>query len=273
MYLAIKREFGLLKIVALSTYKEWAAYKSHMVLTVIITPLGLIIQYFIWNAVYSSRTSFMGFNLEQMMSYYVVYAMIGLIVFDFAEWNVQMLIHTGKLTTFLLRPMEHMRFALYQKIGHRILSIWVEVIPIALISVLALKVFPVTSNIFWSVISIILGFCMSFFVNYSIGILAFWVVKNRSLRGAMGIISALAAGAYFPLVLFPEWLQNVMFYLPFQYMTYVPVCVFIGNFKLGGISLSIPQIVLIQAIAVVVMYTVSKILWHFGSKKYMGVGV
>jgi ABC-2 type transport system permease protein len=267
------REFSLIKAVAVSTYKEWAAYKSHMALTIIITPLGLIIQYFIWSAVYNNRTSFKGFSLNQMLLYYVVSAVISLIVFDFAEWNLQMLIHTGKLTTFMLRPMVHMRFALYQKIGHRLLSLWIEVIPVALISVLVLHIYPVTANIFWSAISVILGFFMTFFINYSIGIIAFWVVKNGSLRGALGIISSLSAGVYFPLVLFPHWLQNVMFILPFQYMTYVPVCVFIGSYKLGNVALSIPQIVLVQVIAVILMYIISKILWHFGSKKYMGVGV
>lgn len=273
MLSAFKKEFLLLKTVALSTYKEWLAYKSHMALTIFITPLGLVIQFFIWSAVYNNRTSFQGFSLNQMLLYYVVSAMIGLIVFDFAEWNLQMLIQTGKLTTFMLRPMVHMRFALYQKIGHRLLSFWIEVIPVGLISMLILHIYPKTHNLFWSIISVALGFLMTFFINYSIGILAFWVVKNGSLRGTFGIISAISAGVYFPLVLFPHWLQNVLFLLPFQYMTYVPVCVFLGSYKLGNVSLSIAQIVLVQGIAVILMYMVSKILWHFGSKKYMGVGV
>jgi len=269
----LKKEFAILKAVAASTYKEWAAYKSHMALTILIAPLGLIIQYFIWSAVYSNRTSFKSFSLDQMLQYYVVSAMIGLIVFDFAEWNLQMLIHTGKLTTFMLRPMVHMRYALYQKIGHRLLSLWIEVIPVGLIAILMLHIYPETTNIFWSVISILLGFFMAFYIDYSIGILAFWVVKNGSLRGALGIISSLSAGMYFPLVFFPHWLQNIMFLLPFQYMSYVPVCVFLGSYKLGSVALSIPQIVLVQAIAVLLMYLVSKILWYFGCKKYMGVGV
>ena len=273
MQRTIRGEMTLLKVVALSTYKEWAAYKSHMAMTILITPLGLIIQYFIWSAVYSSRTSFKGYSLEQMLSYYVVSAMIGLLVFDFAEWNLQMLIHTGKLTPFMLRPMVHMRFALYQKIGHRLLSLWLEVIPVALISIFVLRVFPAPANIFWTVLSIALGFLMTFFVNYSIGVLAFWVVKNDSLRGALGIISALSAGVYFPLILFPDWLQNGLFFLPFQYMSYVPVCVYLGKYSLGDAVLSIPQIVLVQTIAVLIMYAASKILWHFGYKKYRGAGV
>lgn len=273
MLSAIRKELAFMRAVALSTYKEWAAYKSHMALTAIITPLGLVIQYFIWSAVYSDRTSFSGLSLDQMMLYYVVSAIIGLVVFDFAEWNLQMLIHTGKLTTFMLRPMVHMRFALYQKIGHRLLSFWLEVIPVALISMLVLHIYPKTQYPFWAALSIALSFLMTFFVHYSIGILSFWSVRNNGLRGALGIISSISAGVYFPLVLFPRWLQNIMFLLPFQYMTYVPVSVFLGSYKLGSVALSISQIVLIQAAAVAIMYLISKALWFFGSKKYMGVGV
>lgn len=273
MIASIKKETRFLKSVAISTYKEWAAYKSHMALTILITPFGLMIQYFIWTAVYSNRSSFKGYDLKQMLLYYVVSTVIGLIVFDFAQWNLQMLIHTGKLTTFMLRPMVHMRFALYQKIGHRLLSLWIEVIPIAVISILLLKVYPVTSNVLWSAISIIFGFLISFYINYSIGILAFWFVKSNSLRSAISIISSLSAGVFFPLALLPDWLQNALFLLPFQYMIYVPVSVFLGEYKLGSVSLSIPQIVGVQAVAVFAMYLVSKIMWHFGSKRYMGVGV
>lgn len=273
MTAAIKRELAFLRAVALSTYKEWAAYRSHMALTALITPLGLIIQYFIWSAVYANGASFGGFGLEEMLCYYVTSAIIGLIVFDFAEWNLQMLIHTGRLTAFMLRPMVHMRFALYQKIGHRMLSFWLEVIPVALISALLLRVFPSTSNLFYGAVSIALGFLMTFYVNYSIGILAFWVTRNGSLRASLGLVSSVAAGVYFPLTLLPLWLQRVMFCLPFQFMSYVPVSVFMGSYRLGGLELSLPWILIVQAGATGAMYIVSKLLWRFGSRRYMGVGV
>lgn len=271
--LSVKKEYTVMKAVAVATYKEWAAYKSHMALTMIITPLGLIIQYFIWSAVYQNRSSFQGYTLDQMLQYYVTTAVIGLFVFDFAEWNLQMLIHTGKLITFMLRPMVHMRYALYQKIGHRLLSLWIEVIPVTLISALALHIYPATSHLLLSILSILLGFLMTFYVHYSIGILAFWMVKNSGLRGALNILASVSAGVFFPLTLLPLWMQNILFLLPFQYMSYVPVSVFMGSYRLGGIAVPLPLIVLIQAAAVLLMYLLSKLLWHFGAKKYRGVGV
>lgn len=269
----IFKSFNLIKAVALSTYKEWAAYKSHMVLTVLLTPLSIFVQYSIWESVYQSQTTISGLTFEQMVLYFVVSSIIGLITFDFAEWNLQMLIRSGKLTSFLLRPINHMTFAFYQKIGHRLLSFWVEVIPVFLICTYIIKVQIPTSNLFWAIISISLSFCISFVINYSIGILAFWFTNNSGIRMAIGLISSISAGALFPLVLFPKVVQNILFVLPFQYMIYVPTRVLLGSYQLGDISVPVQTIVLFQFAALIAVYLFSKLLWKLGAKHYMGVGV
>jgi ABC-2 type transport system permease protein len=114
---------------------------------------------------------------------------------------------------------------------------------------------------------------MTFYVHYSIGILAFWVTRNSGLHGALNIIASVSAGVYFPLALLPGWLQKAVLFLPFQFMSYVPVSVFMGEYRLGGIELTILQTVMIQAVATAAMFVLSKVLWHFGSKRNMGVGV
>ena len=72
--------------------------------------------------------------------------------------------------------------------------------------------------------------------------------------------------------LFPLAFQKVLFFLPFQYATYVPAKVLLGSYELGGISMSLPQIVGCQALAVLCMWLVSEILWRLGVREYTGVG-
>ena len=118
----------------------------------------------------------------------------------------------------------------------------------------------------------LLGFVLVFFTNYCIGITAFWLTKTEGIRRAFLVARDLAAGTFIPLTFFPEIMQKALFFLPFQFITYVPTRVFIGDYELVGLTMSIPEIVGLQFVATLVMYGVSKILWRFGIKRFTGVG-
>jgi ABC-2 type transport system permease protein len=48
--------------------------------------------------------------------------------------------------------------------------------------------------------------------------------------------------------------------------------VFLGSYSLGGMEMSIPAIVAIQAAAVVVVYMLSELLYHAAMKRFTAVG-
>lgn len=267
------RLFAILKAVAFVTYKEWAAYRTHMVVSLFVGPVFFLVQVFIWQAVFAGRDTINGQTLAQILTYYGVAAVINYLIFDSADWNLQMLVHTGRFLTFMLRPFSHRFFALSQKVGHRLLGLWVEFIPVYLVFLLVFKIPLFPAYPFWAVVSIGLSFWMMFLINYSIGIAAFWLTKTEGMRRMFQIFRDILAGVFIPLTFFPEFLQKTLFYLPFQYVTYVPVQVFMGSYRLGGIELPIPAIVGIQAVAVLLMWLISEILLRLGIRRFTGVGI
>ncbi len=268
----ILARFKTLKAVAFVTYKEWAAYRSHMLLSLIVGPAFFLAQLFIWNAVYTGRPVIGGFTREGMIYYYGVASVIYYLIMDFADWNLQMLIHTGRFLTFALRPVSHRFFALAQKVGHRILGLLFEFIPVWLIFAVVFRIPLVPRQPLWAVLSIALGFLMMFLVNYSVGTLAFWLTRTDGIRMLMRFFRDVLAGTLVPLSFFPGAIQKLMFFLPFQFITYVPVRVFTGSYELAGVSLGIPQVVGVQAIAVLIMWAVSGLLFRLGIRRYTGVG-
>ncbi len=259
--------------VGIATYKEWAAYRSHMAVSIVVGPIYFLVQYFIWHAIFSTRETLNGLSLEQMLIYYGTISVITYLVFDFADWNLQMLVRTGKYVTFVLRPVSHRFFALSQKVGHRSLGFWVEFVPIFLIYYFLFNINLIPPFIGWALLSITLGFLMTFLVNYCIGLTAFWLTNAGGIRRIFLLIRDVTAGVFVPLTFFPDIIQFISFFLPFQYMVYVPAQVFIGNYELAGISLTLPQIVGLQAISVMIMWGISEVMVRFGEKKFMGVGV
>jgi ABC-2 type transport system permease protein len=270
--MSIKHRFEITKAVALVTYKEWSAYRTHSMVSIFVGPLYFIVQYFIWTSVYGSKGTLNGMQLEQMLTYFGATALIGYLTMDFADWNLQMLVRTGKFLTFALRPIHHRFFALSQKLGHRILGFFFEFLPCLLIFQFVFKINMIPKHIGWTLLSIIFAFLMNFYINYIIGMTAFWLVQSSGIRRVFQVLSSIFSGALIPLVFFPEFMQKLLFFLPFQYVTYVPSMVFSGEYTLAGISMKIPTIVSIQGVAVLVTIFLSEVLYRKSMHKFTAVG-
>ena len=207
-----------------------------------------------------------------MILYFAVALVIHYLTMDFADWNLQMLIHTGKFVTYLLRPMNHSYFAFSQKMGHRVLGFLYEFVPVIIIVTLIFGVNIMPMSILWALISIALSFVMMFCINYCIGITAFWLTRTGGLRSVFLVFRYVFSGAFIPLVLFPNIVQKVLFFLPFQFAAYVPARVWLGSYDLAGIHMPIEHIVLIQVGYTLVMFIFMQFLYCLGIKKFTGVG-
>ena len=268
----LKQKLDVCKAVAFVTYKEWGAYRTHSMVSIFVGPVYFIVQYFIWTAVYGGGGTLNGIEYSQMIRYFGITALIGYLTMDFADWNLSMLIRTGKFLTFALRPLNHRFFALSQKIGHRTLGFIVEFVPCILIFTFLFKVDMRPANLPWTLLSIALAFFMNFFVNYCIGMVSFWFVQSEGLRLVYALLGNVFSGMLIPLVFFPKPLQIIQFFLPFQYTSYVPAMVFLGNYSLGDIHLSIPAIIAVQGAAVLFAYIFSELLYKAAMKQFTAVG-
>ena len=272
----IAHQIRKIRAVAIVTYKEWAAYRTHSMVSIFVGPVYFLVQYCIWKAVYSAQGGagavINGMTLEQMLTYFGVNALIGYLTMDFADWNLQMLVRTGKFLTFALRPLDHKLFAFSQKLGHRVLGFFFEFLPCFLIFMFAFKIKLIPEHWGLAIISIALGFCMTFLVNYCIGLTAFWFVRAQGIRGVFQALQTVFNGSLIPLVFFGDNWQKVLFFLPFQYMLYVPSRVCTGSYELAGRTYELTQIVGIQSCAVLIFLIITCAMYKAAMKRFNGVG-
>ena len=268
----MKHYFTVCRAAAAVTYKEWAAYRTHSLVSVFVGPAYFLVQTSIWRAVYSQGGSVGGMSLDEMILYYGVTTLISYLIMDFADWNLQMLIRTGRFLTFALRPLHHRFFALSQKLGHRTLGFLFEFLPVLAVLIFFFDVRFHAVSWPWAILSAALGFLMQFYINYSIGLSGFWLVKTQGLRSVAWLLTSVCAGALFPLAILPPAVQGFAFFLPFQFTLYVPSMVFTGSYKLGAYSMDIPMIVAIQAGYVLIFLALSECLYRMGLKRFTAVG-
>ncbi|WP_020618931.1 ABC transporter permease [Paenibacillus daejeonensis] len=267
-----KHQWRVFKTVADVTYKEWGAYRTHSMVSIIVGPVYFVVQYFIWTAVYGDQSSLQGIELSQMIRYFGATALIGYLIMDFADWNLSMLVRTGKFLTFHLRPIHHRSFALFQKVGHRLLGFLFEFLPCLLIFIFIFGVDMRPASYLWSFLSVALAFLMNFYVNYTIGLTSFWLVQSSGIRSAFILVAGIFSGALIPLDFFPQWLQILQFFLPFQYIVYMPAMVFTGQYSLGGIQLAMEQVVGLQAVAVLITFGMNELVRRRAMKQFTAVG-
>lgn len=261
-----------MRAVASATYKEWAAYRTHSMISILTGPLYFLVQICIWRAVYATGASVGGMSLNDMLSYYAVSTLLGYLTMDFADWNLQMLIRTGKYITYALRPMHHRFFAFSQKLGHRVLGFLFEFLPVLAIFLLVFRMDMRPAHWGFTLLSAALSFLTVFLVNYSIGLIGFWLIKTDGVRQVISMLILLCSGALFPLSILPKSVQGVLFFLPFQFMTYVPNMVYTGSYRLGGFTMSLPEIVGLQAVYVIALWGFSELLYRLGMRRFTAVG-
>jgi ABC-2 type transport system permease protein len=258
--------------VAAATYKEWAAYRTHSLVSAFVGPAYFLVQVSIWRSVYSGGGKVGGLSLDEMIAYFGVATLFHYLTMDSADWNLQMLIRTGKYLSFALRPMHHRFFALSQKIGHRTLGFFFEFLPVLLIFLFVFRMELHPSNWGMFLLSVALAYLMVFYINYCIGLAGFWLVKTDGLRSVIRLLTGVCSGTLFPLLLLPAGIQRVLFFLPFQFTSYVPCMVYTGKYSLGVFTLTVPQIVGIQAGYVLLLLGLSELLYRAGMKRFTAVG-
>lgn len=62
---SLQRKWLICRTVAEVTYKEWSAYRTHSMVSIIVGPVYFMVQYFIWTAVYGEHASLGGISLPK----------------------------------------------------------------------------------------------------------------------------------------------------------------------------------------------------------------
>jgi len=257
--------------VAEITWKEWAAFRSHMAVSLLTGPLRFLVMTWIWHGTARPGTAG-GLSTEALVTYSGLAILVSYAVFDFADWNLQMLVRTGKYANHLLQPLPHPLFAFGQKLGHRALALLVEAIPVWVLVSLALGRPLVPAHPFWFALAVAQGFALMFVANYAVGLAGFWMTRAEGLRRCILLLRDTLAGAWLPLSFFPAAMLPFLFLLPYPWILYVPLRIGLGNVELAGHVLSAPVAVGCQTLALLAWTGLLALGRMAATRRFLAVG-
>ena len=122
------------------------------------------------------------------------------------------------------------------------------------------------STLIYFIISIILGIILAFEMDFCIGMITFWLTQVRTFKYMLQTMILFFAGAMLPLDLFPPLLIKLAEFLPFRYLVYFPISIYLGK-----VENPLPSFAIL-IVWIILLLIFSRILLVRGIKRYEAVG-
>ncbi len=248
---------------------EWSAslqYRADIVLWTISETMTPLIALAIWYAV--AKYSDNNVSQSEILTYYV------LVFFTFVITNVwngfffAREILNGDIVNYLLRPLSVFWHHFLQNVGEKSIKLIVP-IPLFLLfaffapHLLSPAIF-VPRHLAFFAVSVSLALLLHFFIDMSLGALAFWLEDAFELRRYKDLLHDFTSGVMIPFALMPSALAAGLSWLPFRYIVAAPVELLMGK-RVGSDAW---QVLLIQVAWIVAAAILVSILWKRGLKRY-----
>lgn len=118
------------------------------------------------------------------------------------------------------------------------------------------------------IFSIISSLFLYFFINFLLGLIGFWSPEVWAPRFIFITLLGFFAGSLFPLDILPSFIFSILKFLPFTYLLYFPLKIYLGQ-------LSFPEIfsgLIMANFWVFITYFTVKYFWQRGLRSYTAYG-
>lgn len=249
-------------------------YRLNFTLGLISAVFPIVIQMFIWKAVYSRNYNSViyGFTYNQMILYTLLSALVSkFVASDGFEYEINEDIKNGGLNKYLIKPVSYSKYRISGSLGRK--TPQSTILLIVLLIVLAVSSVALGQSIdIVRFVLFLISMCFATLLNivmiYCISTAAFWLSDSGSFFLISSLVVNVLSGGIFPLEIFGKTLNAVFDFLPYKYTIYYPVTIINGKLEAKYILLIIGM----QTLWIFLLLNFSKLLWRIGMKKYNAVG-
>lgn len=191
---------------------------------------GLIRVFIILTLLDSSTTNLGGYTRETAITYTWATQAIVAALGTFSPVTLAPRIRTGDVAIDLIRPLNLQFLGLAQEYGQCCYHLITRGI---LVFVCGMATFGVTPtftlpSITAGLVALWLAVTLSYALRFLIATAGFWVVETRAIFAMYMGVSTFFGGFMIPVHLFPDWLQDIAYAMPFMYIFQTPIDVMTG---------------------------------------------
>lgn len=254
---------SILKALIGKSIKAQMAYRSNLLLRLFSSLLMLYIQVTVWQALYAQGQQGTA-TLAETLTYLVVSSLWLTSLRIYPGERIAASAYSGDIATDLMRPVSPMLLGVGYEIGTRLFAL-ATTIPVTLVALFTFGIMPPASPAAFLAFltTALLGSVLFTLYNCIIGYAAFWLVKYWFMSWFEEAFFMLFGGTRVPLWFYPAWLYGVANVLPFKYITYVPIELYLGRMPAADVY----GVIGMQLLWIAVLFGLERLVWHRAQRR------
>ncbi|MCG3203584.1 MAG: hypothetical protein KCHDKBKB_00254 [Elusimicrobia bacterium] len=231
----------------------------------------LISIYFLWNTLLDKQTNLLGYDRISLLTYVLMMTLLRAWVLGCVTDRLPSEIAKGKISELLLRPISHLGYWATQDVAMKGLNLVFAIPEVLIFSWLVSAPFFLpqqTITFLWFLLSVLGGMILYFQMSYMLGVMGFWTSQSWGPRFCFEVILEFCAGAYFPVDILPAAAQRIISLLPFPYLVFYPLSIYLE--RLSGAE--ILSALLHQVVWIGILGVLMSQLWKVGLRHYAAEG-
>ena len=234
-----------------------------------LTSLLMIIMMVVWISI-SKGGPVNGFSQPDFVAYYMVGMVVRQLTAVWASWELDFKIREGQLSPLLLRPIHPIHNDIAANWGEKSIRMFIALPIVVTVLVLTpgirLDLSPGTIGLF--LLSIGGAWVIMFFLDYLVGILAFWLSQVSAFILLVEGFRVALGGVLAPIQMFPEWAQQILNCLPFRYELSFSIEILTGRVQGERLWFGLA----VQFAWAIIMVLAVRWLWAKAMRSYSAVG-
>ena len=244
-----------------NVFKSRLTYRFNYFTGLIGKVLSIFAQFFIWKALLlnsSIDTSYGTIDFSSMVTYIIMSSIISIITSTSVISVVDNNIRSGQIALDFIKPINFKLYMFCDSIGKNLYQILFSVLPVAILSIVIFGIQPPDPiDFILFIIATIGGILVNYFLCFCLGLLGFWLTQEWIIGRFLNDLIRLFSGAFIPLWFFPSQLLQISEYLPFRFIYFVPISIFLGKFDI----IQCLYLLLTQLIWIILLYLLSVYIW------------
>jgi ABC-2 type transport system permease protein len=223
------------------------------------------VYYFIWKAIFAHSSHVEGFDFSQILSYIAVGWIIRSFYYNNIDQDMAQQVMEGKLAMDLIKPVNIQLMYVSQALGESVFRLALLTVPTAFVLLLVYPLRrPASVGHFAAFsVSVVLSFFLVAGINFAVGTLAIRLKSILGLLRAKYFLLELFSGLLLPISFFPHFFQSILAVLPFQYISYIPVLLYLGKINGWGVLKALG----VQVTWVFVLLAFGDGMWRWSSRR------
>ena len=246
---------------------ESLQYRLSAFIMVVGNFLYLIVIYFLWKAIFASAGTDVvaGMTFSDTLIYLVLATSLFGLMDMYIVWMMGRDIQSGKIVLDLLKPMEYRRYMFWSYSGSFVTNFFFTFLPtFIVVAIVTHGAIPLGINLLWFVISVAFAISINYSIDFFVGTICLYSESIWGINIMKQVIVLLLSGASIPIAFFPEPLQTIVYYLPFQSIYNTPLTLLLNeDSDMQTVLISLGT----QALWVIAMYVITKVFWKKALKQ------